>query len=63
MKNIINQFYNEGFATIFRLKPINLIKKSINNKTIVSLLSFIISLLYTLAAIALVTILIYCEYC
>lgn len=62
MKNIINQFYNEGFATLFRLKPIGYIKRKTDNETIIKLLSFIISFLYTVAAITLVIILVYNQY-
>ena len=29
MKNYIYQFYNEGFATTFYLKPVNYLKKNI----------------------------------
>ena len=31
MKNYIYQFYNEGFATTFYLKPVNYLKKNIRN--------------------------------
>lgn len=47
MKDLIHQFYNEGFATTFYLKPINFIKKKIKSKTIVNILSIIIKVLYT----------------
>ena len=63
MKNIIYQFYNEGFATLFCLKPINYIKDNVRNKRIVAIMSIIIKIIYTIAIIGLVTILIYFKYC
>ena len=63
MKNIIYQFYNEGFATLFCLKPINYIKDNVKSKRIVAIMSIIIKILYTIAIIGLVTILIYFKYC
>lgn len=52
MKEYIRQFYNEGLATTFYLKPMNFFKKHIKNKTIVKILGIIIKLLYTVLAIA-----------
>jgi hypothetical protein len=63
MKNIVYQFYNEGFATLFCLKPINYIKNNISNKSIVNLFSFVIRFLYTIAIISLIVILTYLKYC
>lgn len=63
MKNIVYQFYNEGFATLFCLKPISYIKNNINNKNIVNVISFIIRFLYTVAVIFLIVILTYFKYC
>ena len=34
MKDYIYQFYNEGFATTFYLKPVNYLKKNIHNNNI-----------------------------
>ena len=48
MKEFIRQFYNEGLATTFYLKPVNYIDKLIKNKKIVKLLSIIIKIIYTL---------------
>ena len=47
MQNIINQFYNEGFATLFFLRPIGFLKKKIKNKTALFVLSLLIRILYT----------------
>lgn len=63
MKNITYQFYNEGFATLFCLKPINYIKSKITNKTIINVLTVLIKLLYTIGIIGLIAILIYIKYC
>ena len=51
MKNYIEQFYNEGFATIFYLKPINFLNKKLRNRKLVNLFSKIIKLLYTIIMI------------
>ncbi len=51
MKNYIHQFYNEGFATTFYLKPIKFIKKHIKNENIVKMLSLFIKIIYTIAMI------------
>ena len=53
MKNLIYQFYNEGFASLFCKKPINYLKKHIKNKTIINILSFIIRFIYTILIIIL----------
>ncbi|MDD6272833.1 MAG: hypothetical protein PUA90_04890 [bacterium] len=47
MKNLIEQFYNEGFATTFYKKPVKYINKKIKNKTLVKILSILIKVLYT----------------
>ena len=51
MKNYIHQFYNEGFATTFYLKPIRFIKKHIKNESTVKVLSLLIKIIYTIAMI------------
>ena len=51
MKNYIYQFYNEGFATTFYLKPINYLKKHIKNKSLVKFLSISIKIIYTILMI------------
>lgn len=48
MKEYIKQFYTEGFATTFYQKPINFLKKKIKNKKLLSSLSMVIKIMYTL---------------
>ena len=52
MKEYLRQFYNEGLATTFYIKPINFFKKKIKNKEIVKLLSLIIKIVYTILALS-----------
>ena len=52
MKELIKQFYTEGFATTFINKPVNYIKKKTNNKKKIKVYTFIIKLFYTLIFIA-----------
>lgn len=51
MKDYVYQFYNEGFATTFYLKPIEFVSKKLQNKKIVNIISIIIKMLYTLVMI------------
>ena len=53
MKDYINQFYNEGLATTFYLKPINYINKIIKNNIICKIFGIVIKLLYTILALIL----------
>ena len=53
MKELIRQFYTEGFATTFIDKPIDYIKKRTNSKNKIKVYTFIIKLLYTLIFIGL----------
>ena len=53
MKEYIEQFYNEGLATTFYLKPINSIKKKIKNKSMLKFISILIKILYTIFALVL----------
>ena len=55
MKNLLYQFYNEGFATTFIKKPINFISKKIKNKSIKTIISYIIYILYTIIVLSLVS--------
>lgn len=48
MRNYINQFYNEGFATTFYLKPKAYLEKNIKNKLLLLILNFLLKTLYTL---------------
>lgn len=51
MNDYINQFYNEGLATAFHLKPINFIKKRIKNKKISNFLTMLVTVVYTILAV------------
>ena len=48
MRDYIDQFYNEGLATTFYLKPIKWIDKKIKNKNVVSIIKIFIKVMYTL---------------
>lgn len=48
MKEYIRQFYNEGLATTFYLKPVNYLNKKIRNKNIKNFLCLIIKICYTI---------------
>ena len=52
MKDLIKQFYTEGFAITFIKRPVNEIQKCTNNKTVINISTFIIKLFYTLIFIA-----------
>lgn len=52
MKNLVYQFYNEGFGTTFYLKPIKYIDKKVKNKKVSKLLKLIIKVLYTIVFIS-----------
>lgn len=47
MKDYIDQFYNEGLATTFYLKPLKLLEK-IKNKTLFKIMNFLLKFLYTI---------------
>lgn len=47
MKDYIDQFYNEGLATTFYLKPVRFIEKKIKNKRIVNFINILIKIVYT----------------
>lgn len=51
MREYIDQFYNEGLATTFYLKPIKLVNDKIKNKKISRLFSLVIKILYTVLVI------------
>lgn len=48
MKDYIWQFYNQGFGSIFYVKPINYLKKKIKNKQLFKLITVLIKIMYTL---------------
>lgn len=47
MKDYIDQFYNEGLATTFYLKPIKYLERKINNVKILKFIKILIKILYT----------------
>ena len=47
MREYIEQFYNEGFATTFYLKPLNYLKRKISNKRMFNILSISLKIIYT----------------
>ena len=51
MKDYIFQFYNEGLATTFYLKPIKWVNRSIKNKKIVDIISIFIKIFYTILVV------------
>lgn len=51
MLDLFQQFYHEGIATTFYLKPINFISKYVKNQLILKFLKIIVFLLYTIFAI------------
>lgn len=48
MKEYIDQFYNEGLATTFYLKPVKFLKKRIKNKRLFNLVDKFIKIIYTI---------------
>jgi len=51
MRGYIEQFYSEGFATTFYLRPLNYMKKKIGNKKLFKFLSIILKIVYTIGII------------
>lgn len=51
MKEYLNQFYNEGLATTFYLKPLKYIKSKIKNPKRIKVIELIIKVLYTVLAL------------
>lgn len=48
MRDYIDQFYNEGLATTFYLKPLKFIKKNFKNNKIVNVLLVLLKIIYTI---------------
>ena len=59
MKEYIKQFYSEGLATTFYLKPIKYLKNKIKNKSLINFCLSIIKICYTLLAISLAIYILY----
>ncbi len=57
MKEYIKQFYSEGLANTFYIKPLNYLKKHIKNKKILKCFSLILKTIYTIFCIILAIIL------
>ena len=53
MKDYVNQFYTEGLATTFYLKPIKYINRVIKNKSMRKVVGCVIKVLYTIFAFVL----------
>ncbi len=51
MKEYIKQFYNEGLASLFYVKPLNYISRKVKNKRIINVLGIFTKVLYTLLAL------------
>jgi hypothetical protein len=62
MKSMIYQFYNEGFATMFCLKPINFIRKKIKNKSLTKILIILVKIFYTILVMFITALVIYVRF-
>ena len=62
MRSLIYQFYNEGFATTFLLKPMNYLSNNINSKKVVNAFSIILKFLYTTLVIFILVLVFYLKY-
>lgn len=51
MKDYINQFYSEGLATTFYLKPIKYINNKVKNEKLANIFKFLMKLFYTVIVI------------
>jgi hypothetical protein len=51
MKNLLYQFYNEGFGSTFYKKPAKFIDKHIKNKFLNDLLKSLLIVLYTISVL------------
>ena len=57
MKEYLKQFYSEGLANTFYLKPLKYLEKHIKNKNILKLFSTLLKIIYTIFCIVLAIIL------
>ena len=48
MKEYIYQFYNEGLATTFYLRPVKYLKNNLKNKKILKIVLFVFKIIYTI---------------
>ena len=59
MKNLLDQFYNEGFATTFYQKPKKFIYKHIKNKILRRMIMTLLIIIYTSLVLALAAFILY----
>ncbi len=59
MKELIKQFYTEGFATTFIDKPVKFIKKKTKNKNKIKVYTFLIKLFYTIVFVGIAVYILY----
>lgn len=57
MKEYIKQFYSEGLANTFYVKPLSYLKKHINNKDLLKVCTLLLKITYTVFCIVLAIIL------
>ena len=62
MKEYIEQFYNEGFATMFYLKPIKWIDNNIKNNRFSKLLKIIVLIVYTVVVLLFAVVVLYLKW-
>jgi len=53
MKDYIEQFYSEGLAIIFYVKPIKYLEKKIKNNILFQIIKIILKIIYTLVVLGL----------
>ena len=59
MKNLIYQFYNEGFGSMFYKKPKSFIDKHIKNKLLNIIITTLMIIIYTILILSLAGFILY----
>lgn len=59
MKNLIYQFYNEGFGSMFYKKPKSFIDKHIKNKVLNIIITTLMIIIYTILILSLAGFILY----
>ncbi len=59
MKNLIYQFYNEGFGSMFYKKPKSFIDKHIKNKALNIIITTLMIIIYTILILSLAGFILY----